>query len=504
MGYSTITGCLLAFLTILTSTIATCPLECSCSQNKRYVDCSGRNLTVLPHDIQSNVIFLNLSHNAIKSLDNMLTGFINLRELDISKNLLRNMPRQLPLALWEIYASNNQIKVLQKNDTVFQWNLKKLDVSNNSIERAVLINNTLSNLKFLNFSGNKFWTAPTNMPNNLNTLDLSHNNLNNILPDTFHQSSLSKLYLNNNRLQVIPSGTFGQLTGLQLISLYGNNWNCNGKKNAYLLTWLQTVPTVLGCPCTEKKEHGQRCVSSTSMQTTVRSTLISYQSRVGTVTSTRHQSYEDSTPDSLESQKTDTSPSSDSFSSSLHSTAQSFIGGSTSHIPTEYFTLQTTSTASSNKLVSITGGTTKRPSSTTMPISTPEFTSNSTDVTRSIAIINMSSTGMNNQTSRFTTPQTSESTSKASHTSSASIEISMVSESGLTPATTSRSAIESTSSPFQVASSSMTTQLKVKGTIGTSSTTNQIVATQNATSKVHTCLGITCFMVLIMLALLFA
>ncbi|XP_055513573.1 oligodendrocyte-myelin glycoprotein [Leucoraja erinacea] len=507
MGFSKLTRCFLALLSVLSSAAATCPLECLCSHNARHIDCSGRNLTALPNNIQTNIISLNLSHNAIEDLDDRLTEFINLRFLDISNNNLSNMPTLLPLALWELDASNNYIKTLQKDDTVSQWNLIKLDVSNNLIERAFLINNTLINLKSLNFSGNKFWTVPTNMPYNLSTLDLSHNNLHNILPDTFHHKRLLKLYLNNNSLQFIPSGTVDQLTGLELISLYGNNWACNDGQNVHLLRWLQTVPTVLGCPCTAESKRGQSgCNSGINKAALVSSTFTSYQSLIGTTTSTRHKESTVSTPYALASQNTNISSLSDSVSySQLYSTASSFTGGTASPIPTRNITLQTASTESPSELVSTIGDITERLPSTTVPITAPEFTSNSTVFPRSTATASMSSAAMDNQTSRLTSPSTFDSTSIASRTSPASAGtsmVSMVTGPSVTNATTSHGAEGNTSSPFQVVSSSLTTRPMVNGITGIKSTVHQIVTTPKPTSKAHRGTGRTCFMVLSIMLLL--
>ncbi|XP_007898879.2 oligodendrocyte-myelin glycoprotein [Callorhinchus milii] len=251
MGSLKLVGCLLAISLALPPTLATCPWVCLCSHHDRVVDCSGRNLTTLPEGILNNVTALNISHNSFENLDDMLTHYVNVRILDVSSNLLSHVPAKLPRALWEIHAANNIIKRIQKDDTASQWNLKTLDVSNNMIERAVLINNTLINLKYLNFSGNRFWSVPTNMPHNLSTLDLSGNNLVQILPGTFRQAKLAELYLNNNNFKYIPNDAFKQLTALQSITLYSNPWACNLNQNiSYLLTWIKTTTaTVYGCPC---------------------------------------------------------------------------------------------------------------------------------------------------------------------------------------------------------------------------------------------------------------
>ncbi|NXY81917.1 OMGP protein, partial [Alcedo cyanopectus] len=244
--------CLLALLFFIPIVLGICPSNCTCSGNDRNVDCSGRNFTVLPHGLQDNITYLNLSFNQFVDLDHQLTRFTNLRTLDISNNWLKNIPAHLPKSLWELYAINNNIKVLQKLDTAYQWNLKVLDVSRNMVERAVLINNTLSSLKFLNLSSNKLWTVPTNMPYNIETVDLSNNFLSQILPGTLVRlQHLTSLYLHNNKFTYIPDKAFDQLFKLQVVTLYNNPWACSDKQNIpYLLQWVQgTAARVIGAPC---------------------------------------------------------------------------------------------------------------------------------------------------------------------------------------------------------------------------------------------------------------
>ncbi|NWT34892.1 OMGP protein, partial [Cardinalis cardinalis] len=251
--------CLLVLLVFIPTGLGICPSSCKCSGNDRNVDCSGRNLTVLPQGLQDNLTYLNLSFNQFIDLDHQLTRFTNLRTLDISNNWLKNVPAHLPKSLWELYATNNNIKVLQKLDTAYQWNLRVLDISRNMVERAVLINNTLSSLKFLNLSSNKLWTVPTNMPYNIETVDLSNNFLSQILPGTLVRlQHLTSLYLHNNKFSYIPDKAFDQLSQLQVITLYNNPWSCsNNQTIPYVLQWVQgTAARVLGAPCAEQPWAG--------------------------------------------------------------------------------------------------------------------------------------------------------------------------------------------------------------------------------------------------------
>ncbi|KAM4794893.1 oligodendrocyte-myelin glycoprotein [Rhinophrynus dorsalis] len=246
---------LLILLCSVQNILCICPMNCSCLGRNRNVDCSGRNLTALPHGLQDNITHLNLSHNHLSNLDYQLTRFTNLRSLDLSYNLFRNLPAHLPRSLWEVYAANNNIKVLHKLDTAYQWNLKVLDLSSNRLQRTVLINNTLSSMQLLNLSNNQLWTVPTNMPYNIQTVDLSSNSLIQILPGTLARLfKLKKLYLHNNRFTYIPNNAFNQLTHLQEITLYNNPWACKETQNMkYLLEWVrETTNSVKGYPCINK------------------------------------------------------------------------------------------------------------------------------------------------------------------------------------------------------------------------------------------------------------
>ncbi|CAN9501679.1 unnamed protein product [Ophioblennius macclurei] len=232
--------------------VAVCPAVCSCSPSHREVDCSWRGLRQLPDGLQHNLRTLNLSHNRFHDLDGRLTSYTHLRILDLSHNRLIRLPADLPRSLWQLHAASNRIQLLDKNDTVYQWNLRVLDLSHNKMERAIFINNTLSNLRTLNLSHNHFWTLPTNLPAHLEAIDLSHNLLVKVLPGSLDRlSRLCHFYLHANRFSTLPSGVLDKLTSLKVITLGDNPWDCHLYDDViYLLSWSQRTPTrILGCPC---------------------------------------------------------------------------------------------------------------------------------------------------------------------------------------------------------------------------------------------------------------
>ncbi|KAM8834569.1 oligodendrocyte-myelin glycoprotein-like [Synchiropus picturatus] len=243
---------LLLVLLLVSGVLTVCPSACTCNRSHREVDCSWRGLRFLPDGLQHNLRSLNLSHNRFHHLDEQLTSYTHLRVLDLSHNRLNRLPSGLPRSLWHLYAASNRIQVLDKNDTAYQWNLQTLDVSDNRLERAIFINNTLINLSQLNMSYNHFWTLPTNMPTRLETIDLSNNLLVQVLPgslDRLHK--LTHFYLHSNRFSMLPTGVLDQLVSLRVLTLFNNPWTCHIHEDlAYLVSWAkETRAHVLGCPC---------------------------------------------------------------------------------------------------------------------------------------------------------------------------------------------------------------------------------------------------------------
>ncbi|XP_076842756.1 oligodendrocyte-myelin glycoprotein [Brachyhypopomus gauderio] len=245
-------SCLLVLVFLGGGLDASCPHMCSCADGHREVDCSWKSLKRLPAGLELNIHTLNLSSNRLYDLDHRLAPYTHLRTLDLSHNRLTHLPTSLPRSLWELHASGNRIRFLDKNDTAYQWNLRELDLSDNRLERVVFINNTLPSLRALNLSYNSFWTVPTNMPPSLQVLDLSHNSLVQVLPGSLDRlTGLAHFYLHANRFSAVSEGAFEGLSGLRLMTLGGNRWACEDPASVgYLQAWVTRTPgRVVGCPC---------------------------------------------------------------------------------------------------------------------------------------------------------------------------------------------------------------------------------------------------------------
>lgn len=74
-----------------------------------------------------------------------------------------------------MFVVNNNIKLFDKFDIVYQWNFKYLDVFKNMLEKVVFIKNILRSFEIFNFSDNKFWIVLINMFFKLYIVDLFNN-----------------------------------------------------------------------------------------------------------------------------------------------------------------------------------------------------------------------------------------------------------------------------------------------------------------------------------------
>uniref|UniRef100_A0A674HHC6 Toll like receptor 7 n=1 Tax=Taeniopygia guttata TaxID=59729 RepID=A0A674HHC6_TAEGU len=131
------------------------------------LDISFNSLSFLPHGVfekmPPSLKILNLTNNQLKSfIWGNLPSLKNLVTLDLSNNLLTNVPRELSnctSSLQELMLRNNRIHTLTKYFLRGAFELRYLDLSSNKIEiikRSSFPENVINNLKMLLLHGNPF------------------------------------------------------------------------------------------------------------------------------------------------------------------------------------------------------------------------------------------------------------------------------------------------------------------------------------------------------------
>lgn len=174
------------------------------SQSLRYLNLRYNKLQTPNFQLSTSLVNLELSFNSISS---------------ISKNFFSNM-KQLQV----LHLSHNAVEVLTNRLLTENTNLEFIDLSFNNISNVAKVVFFLHRVKNLNMQYNKIQNINFTLPISLHSLDLSFNKISSIKHDTFSgMNELITLKLNDNALEVFPSGLCDTLENLNEINLQRNN-----------------------------------------------------------------------------------------------------------------------------------------------------------------------------------------------------------------------------------------------------------------------------------------
>nr|ABB21140.1 variable lymphocyte receptor A [Eptatretus stoutii] len=233
---------------------ATCKKDggvCTCNDQTKNVDCSGKMLTAIPSNIPTDTDNLKLNYNKLRELEP--TAFHNLKELTYL-NLDTNQLQTLPAGVFD----------------------------------------ELKNLENLRIQQNQLKSLPSGIFDKLTkitNLDLNDNKLERLPNGVFDKlTQLGTLYLNNNQLRRVPEGAFDKLQNIKDLRLDTNPWDCSCNDILYLSKWIREkegkVNGIESATCVNKKavleiteeEAAEDCVypnTTTAIPTTIITTLAS-------------------------------------------------------------------------------------------------------------------------------------------------------------------------------------------------------------------------------------
>ena len=170
-----------------------------------------------------------------------------LQTLDLSKNVLTEVPRGLPPTLEVLKLSYNRIKILRIDSIRYLPHLKKVCLGGNII-KSVPNNffNPHTQIKTLDLSSNLLNEIPYNLPSSLNILMLRNNsikwisNIHNNKTGLEALKRLQNLDLAQNNLTGVEKGSLpveNQNERIMVVKLSENKWRCDCNIK-YLRDWL--------------------------------------------------------------------------------------------------------------------------------------------------------------------------------------------------------------------------------------------------------------------------
>ena len=186
------------------------------------------SISLLPNNTLKdfrNVWFLSLLNNELSELgEESLKGLFNLLQIDLRHNGFISFPKYLPNYLEIINLQGNKIKLIDTNDTIHLFKLKRLFLRHNQVERIKLgAFKGLANLELLDLAQNEIAIFPGDIfkpLRNLTYLDLSNNNLRKIYLHKRHLKSLVSLLhldMSGNDCVYLREDMFEPMTSLKYL-----------------------------------------------------------------------------------------------------------------------------------------------------------------------------------------------------------------------------------------------------------------------------------------------
>lgn len=157
-------------------------------------------LVVAPTDLPESLVKYDISYNMISHIDAPLDHLKNLTHLDVSNNLLDELPK-LPVGIKTLFTEHNKFKKVcpientsVKLITFYESELEELpDMSKTNMQTFVVSHNKIRDLQH-----------PERLPGQLKQLEVMSNKLSIVNTGFFLLNKLKSLILTNNDIKEIP------------------------------------------------------------------------------------------------------------------------------------------------------------------------------------------------------------------------------------------------------------------------------------------------------------
>lgn len=226
-----------------------CPFRCQC--HLRVIQCSDLGLKTVPEDIPDDTSLLDLQNNKITEIkendfknlkglhalilvNNQITvihakalnPLSKLQRLYLSKNMLKDVPNNMPKSLQELRIHENQISKFKKASFQGMSSMIVMELGSNPLKSAGVEPNAFVDLKrvsYIRIADTNITEIPKGLPSSLSELHLDGNKISKVTSENLKGlKHLAKLGLSNNEISSVENGSLANVPHLRELHLDNN------------------------------------------------------------------------------------------------------------------------------------------------------------------------------------------------------------------------------------------------------------------------------------------
>ncbi|XP_026877387.2 decorin [Electrophorus electricus] len=226
-----------------------CPFRCQC--HLRVVQCSDLRLENVPENIPNDATLLDLQNNKIREIrendfkglrglhalilvNNKITTIhtkafaplVNLERLYLSKNLLKDVPPNMPKSLQELRIHENKITKIKKATFTGLPNILVMELGSNPLAGSAVDGGAFADLKrvsYIRIADTNITSIPKGLPSSLSELHLDGNKITKVTAESLKGlKNLAKLGLSHNEISVVENGSLANMPHLRELHLDNN------------------------------------------------------------------------------------------------------------------------------------------------------------------------------------------------------------------------------------------------------------------------------------------
>ncbi|TST22560.1 Decorin [Bagarius yarrelli] len=195
----------------------------------------------IPSNIPKSVQELRIHENQISKIKKALilvnnkitiihakafTPLVNLQRLYLSKNMLKEIPSNIPKSVQELRIHENQISKIKKVSFTGMVNVIVMELGSNPLTSSGVDADAFKDLKrvsYIRIADTNITSIPKGLPTSLSELHLDGNKITKVTADSLKGlKHLAKLGLSNNEISVVENGTLVMMPHLRELHLDHN------------------------------------------------------------------------------------------------------------------------------------------------------------------------------------------------------------------------------------------------------------------------------------------